>query len=194
MTAPLVHRPDFVTVVSGIPRSGTSLLMQMLVAGGMEALRDDARAPDAHNPRGYFELEAVKATRRDASWVARAPGRVVKVIHALLPALPLSHRYRVVLVERDLLEVLASQEAMLGEAEPDALPRERLAEVFRAQLAAARDWCRSHGVPLRIVQHADVLRDPERVAESLADFLGVPLDPSAMAGAVAPELHRQRAP
>ena len=193
MPAPLAQRPDFVTVVSGIPRSGTSLLMQMLVAGGLEPLRDDAREPDAHNPRGYFELEAVKATRRDASWVARAPGRVVKVIHALLPALPLSHRYRVVLVERDLTEVLASQEAMLGGADPDPLPRERLEAVLRAQLAAARDWCRSHGVPLRVVQHAEVLRDPERVAGEVADFLDLPLDPAAMAGVVAPELHRQRA-
>ena len=186
-------RPDFITVVTGIPRSGTSLLMQMLVAGGLEALTDGQRVADVHNPRGYYELEAVKRTRRDASWLRDAPGRVVKVIHALVPVLPAGHAYRLLLVERDLGEVIASQASMLEGAAPDALPDARLAQVFAAQLDELRAWSRSRGVPLHTLRHEALLRAPREAADGLARFLELDLDLDAMAGAVAPALHRQRA-
>src|SRR5256885_1317813 len=94
-----------VTVVSGLPRSGTSMMMRMIAAGGIAPLSDHSREADEDNPLGYLELEAVKATRRDPSWLSRAPGRVVKVIHLLLKDLPPGYAYRVILMRRDLDEV-----------------------------------------------------------------------------------------
>jgi hypothetical protein len=185
-------RPEIITVVTGVPRSGTSLLMQMLVAGGLDALTDGVREPDPHNPRGYYELEAVKSTRRDASWVRDAPGHVVKVIHALVPALPDAYAYRVLLVERDLREVIRSQEAMLEGEVRDALPAARLAQIFEAQLGELRAWSQQHRVPLHELRHADLLRAPEAAARSIADFLNRELDVAAMAQAVVPDLYRQR--
>src|SRR5688572_8703668 len=104
---------DSITVVSGLPRSGTSLMMQMLQAGGMPVLTDGERSADESNPRGYLELEAVKRTRSDAGWIAEAVGKAVKVIHLQLRDLPSSHQYRVIFMRRDLNEVVASQQSML---------------------------------------------------------------------------------
>ena len=135
--------PDnFVTIVSGLPRSGTSLVMQMLAAGGMPVITDGERAADEHNPRGYFELEAVKHTRTDHSWLALASGKAVKVIHLLLPHLPLDREYRVIFMQRDLVEVIASQRAMLQQqGRPAAnLPDSKLAELFGNQLSQVRQW------------------------------------------------------
>lgn len=188
---------DVVTIVTGIPRSGTSLVMQMLAAGGMPVLCDASRPPDADNPHGYFELEAVRATRRDASWLEDAAGRAVKVVHLLVPALPPDRRYRVVSVHRRLDEVLASQRAMLRRrgAPVDAGPGEaRLAEILAAQLEEAERWVESvPGAALLRVRHADLLGDPAGAAQRLAAFLGRDLDRAAMAARVDPALHRQRA-
>ena len=99
---------DWVTVVAGLPRSGTSMMMSMLEAGGIPLLTDGVRTADRDNPRGYYELEAVKQTDRDPSWLDDAPGKAVKVISQLLPELPPQHRYRAIFVRRNLDEVLAS--------------------------------------------------------------------------------------
>ena len=104
---------SFTTLVTGIPRSGTSLMMQMLCAGGMPVLRDASRAPDADNPRGYFELEAVRHTQRNADWLEAAAGHAVKVVHLLVPELPADRPYRVISMHRALDEVLDSQREML---------------------------------------------------------------------------------
>jgi hypothetical protein len=189
-------RAGYVTVVSGVPRSGTSLLMQMLCAGGMPVLADGVRAPDADNPRGYFEYEPARGLRRDASWLARAEGSAVKVVHLLVPALPPDHRYRLILVRRELTEVLASQRAMLarrGIVEDD-LPDERLAAVFRAQLAEVERWAQERPtVELLCVDYTALLADAPRTAAELDRFLGGGLDCDAMAASVDPALHRQRA-
>jgi len=103
-----------VIVVSGLPRSGTSMMMQMLDAGGVEVLTDNLRLPDEDNPKGYYEYEAVKATAEDPSWLDDAGGRAVKMVYRLLYDLPADRRYRVVFMKRDLEEVIKSQEVMLG--------------------------------------------------------------------------------
>lgn len=184
---------SFVTVVAGVPRSGTSLLMQMLDAGGLPPLCDEARPPDAHNPRGYFEYAAVKELRRDAGWLHLAVGHAVKVAHVLLPALPEGFDYRLLLLRRDLREVVASQQAMLG-PEPAATPGpERLAEIFRQQLDELESWAEARArVEWQRVEHAELLAQPQRAAERVARFLGGGLDVAAMAATVDPALHRQR--
>ena len=187
--------PSFVTVVTGVPRSGTSLMMQMLAAGGIEPLTDGLREPDADNPRGYFELEVVKRTRRDASWVGDAVGRAVKVIHALVMALPTDREYRLIWMHRPLEEVIASQQAMLVRrgAGDDVLAPERLAEIFRAQVQEAERWVAAQpGFASLAIDYHAVLDDPRAAAQSVDRFLGGGLDCQAMAGVVDAGLHSQR--
>lgn len=171
--------------------------MQMLAAGGLPLLVDDARPPDEHNPRGYFEYAPVKASERDVGWIEAAEGRGVKVIHRLLVRLPPGHRYRVILLRRDLGEVLASQRAMLartGDPPADAVDEARLGEVMAAQLDEAEAWARSTpGVELLVVEHADLVRDPIATARAIAGFVDRDLETTAMAACVDPALHRQRA-
>ena len=132
-----------VTVVSGLPRSGTSRAMQMLRVGGIPVLADDARPPDADNPAGYLEYAPVLRTARDASWVAQAPGKAVKVVYALLRQLPPGFAYRVLWMRRRLDEVIASEEQILarrGGPPEEGLSRERLSALFATQLAETEAW------------------------------------------------------
>ena len=194
--SPDLSRDDTIIIVSGLPRSGTSLMMQILDRAGVPILHDDARKPDISNPRGYYELEAVKATHRDASWVDRAPGCGAKVIHAHLPHLPRDRRYRVLMMERDLDQVIRSQDRMLnaaGAESPASISPERVGRVFVDQLDRLRelldaeecfDW-----LP---VDYAALVLDPvPRVADALA-FIRVNASPEEAAEAVDPSLFRNR--
>jgi hypothetical protein len=187
----------FVTIVSGPPRSGTSLAMQMLRAGGMPVLADATRAPDADNPAGYLEYAPVLRTATDPSWVAQAPGHAVKVIYALLRQLPPGFEYRVLFLRRRLDEVIASQERMLarrGVPVDAGLPRERLAEVFATQLAATEAWLALQPRFRTLAfDYREVVADPHLAAVAIDTFLGGRLDRDAMASAVDPLLYRQRA-
>jgi hypothetical protein len=188
---------NFITVVSGLPRSGTSLLMQMLAAGGLPVLTDALRTPDPHNPRGYFELEAVKHTRTDPSWLAEAQGKAVKVVHLLLPSLPIDREYRVLFMQRELTEVLDSQRAMLTQqGRPVAnLPDAKLREIFEKQLAEVRQWLARHpNFQVLELQHREVIAAPATAAEQVASFLGGDLNQERMAAVVDPSLYRQRRP
>jgi hypothetical protein len=183
---------DFATVVSGVPRSGTSLLMQMLAAGGVPVLADDERPADDDNPRGYFEYTPVKASARDATWTADAPGRAVKVIHALLRHLPDEGDLRIILIERDPDEVLASQRRMIG-GDPNHEEDTKLATVFQSQLAEARAWAAERPrTALLEVDHRELMVSPEAVAARIDVFLGGGLDVPAMARCVDPDLYRNR--
>ncbi|MEM1097376.1 MAG: sulfotransferase family protein [Planctomycetota bacterium] len=191
-----------ILVVSGPPRSGTSLMMQILEAAGVELLCDDVRTPDPSNPRGYYELEAVKALARDASFLEAASGKAVKIIHALLPRLPQGYQYAVLMMERDLDEVLASQEKMRSrlvgpEAATPSVSKDALRSVFEKQIAAAHHWAEaSPGVELLRVPHRALITKPEAATQEIARFLEIAgwssLDPQAMSDAVDPELYRQR--
>lgn len=185
-----------IVVVSGLPRSGTSMMMRMIVAGGVAALADDNRAADPDNPLGYFELGAVKGSAQDTAWVARAPGRVVKVVHALLRYLPEGQRYAVVMMHRDLDEVVASQRTMLersGKAGASISP-EALKRVFAAQMDEAARWLDARPWFRRLdVEYARVIADPAREARRVADFLGLGTA-AAMAAGVEPSLYRNKRP
>ena len=184
-----------ITVVSGLPRSGTSLMMQMLAAGGLEVLTDEERTPDESNPRGYFEYEPVKGTHRDPSWVSQANNKAVKVIHVLLDALPSGFEYRVILMKRPMAEVLSSQRRMLERSgkSPVAIPAERLMRVFQKQLedAEARMADRPEFRVLPVDYHDCVYR-PESTVSAINAFLGLTLTAEAMVNAVDPSLHRSR--
>ena len=187
---------QYVTVVAGLPRSGTSMMMQMIAAGGLAALTDDRRAADGDNPRGYFELESATRLRHDQTWLTGAKGRVVKIVAQLLPFLPPDLPYRVVFMDRDLGEVLKSQRVMLGNLgrEPAALTDEQLALAFKQQLRRVRIWLgKQPNVKTLFVSHREALADPIAVGERLCAFLGGQLDARAMAAAVDGSLYRQRA-
>ncbi|MGA2722836.1 MAG: sulfotransferase domain-containing protein [Bryobacteraceae bacterium] len=186
---------DYVTVVSGAPRSGTSLMMRMLAAGGIPALTDGRRPPDAHNPHGYFEYSPAKRLAEDASWIEAARGRAVKIIYRLLTHLPPRMSCRIIFMERDLEEVFASQRDMLLAQGNAAASQEgdHLIPAMAAELRVVRDWlARQPGMPVLAVPYAEVVRDPLAWAHEVAHFLGAGLDEAAMAAAVDPSLYRHR--
>jgi hypothetical protein len=180
-----------VTVVSGVPRSGTSLMMSLLARAGLPVLCDDGRPPDASNPRGYFELEAVRRTRDEPGWLRGAPGHAVKVIHHLLDALPADYDYRVILMRRPWPAVVASQNRMLerlGKAVtgPDDA---RLAAILSAQWEESRSLLEA-GPHFRwmVVDYPDLVREPRPRLRRLADFLDLPLDFDALVECIDPSL------
>ncbi len=184
-----------ITIVSGLPRSGTSLMMQMLVAGGMTPLSDGERQADADNPRGYLEWERIKTLPNDPGCIAEAEGKVVKVISRLLLALPSGHQYRVIFLQRPMAEVLASQDAMLrrrGTYKEGADPA-AISAAFEKHLREVYAWMdgKPHVKALRVAYH-EVLRDPETVGKKLAEFLGLELNLPAMARQVDESLYRNR--
>jgi len=182
-------------LVSGLPRSGTSLMMQMLAAGGLEPLTDGARPPDAWNPRGYLEWEPVKGLARNPGALEAARGRALKVISALLPALPREHRYHVVFMERDAREVAASQEAMLAATSPaPAAARAAIApELLARHVARTRAWLAAQPhVATCAVAFREAVEAPRAVAARVREFLALDLDVARMAAAVEPALYRFR--
>jgi hypothetical protein len=188
------ERP-FVTVVSGAPRSGTSMMMRMLAAGGLPPLTDHVRQPDRDNPHGYFEYEPVKRLTEDASWLAEAEGRAVKMVHVLVRELPPGHEYRVLLMRRRLDEVVASQRLMLERLGQPAgnLTDERKAEIFRAQLDETQRWVAAQpGFTCLAVDYNALVQDARAELERVAAFLGGGLDLDAMAAVVDPGLYRNR--
>jgi hypothetical protein len=185
-----------ITIVSGLPRSGTSLMMQMIQAGGIPALTDAQRAADEDNPRGYLEFEAVKKTKQDATWLNGADGKVVKMVHLLLYDLPADREYRVVFIRRNLKEVLASQRKMLQrQGKPGAaIGDEQLMRVFEGQLQKLFAWLPAQK-NLRVLEVAynDIMTDAAPVVRKINEFIGGGLDEQKMLAAVDPSLYRNRA-
>src|SRR5215467_9611232 len=186
-----------IAIVSGLPRSGTSLMMQMLVAGGMAALSDGERRADADNPRGYLEWERIKQLPNDPGCIAEGEGKVVKVISRLLLSLPPSHEYRVIFMQRPLPELLASQDQMLrrrGTYKEGTNPA-AIAAAFEKHLKEVYAWFDSRpNVRVVRVPYHDVVNQPAEVSRKLSDFLGIPLNVEAMARQVDSSLYRNRTP
>lgn len=185
-----------IIIVSGLPRSGTSMAMQMLRAGGIEVVTDALRSADADNPHGYLEFERVKHLRTDKSWLDDAHGKAVKVIHMLLPELPLDREYRVIFMRRDLREVIKSQGTMLERSgrKGAGIPAERLIATFEGQLRSVDAFLgASTCFKVLSLDHARCLADPALAASQLRAFLDSPLDEAAMVAAVDPALHRNKA-
>jgi hypothetical protein len=187
-----------IVVVSGLPRSGTSMMMRMLAAGGVTVLEDGVCTADVSNPNGYFEFEPVKELDKDGdlTWLPGARGKAVKIISLLLTWLPETYDYRVLFMHRDLDEILASQRAMLAKrGEPaDGADDARMRQLYTSHLqqterllAGRRCFRTLH------VQYRDVVTAPAAAAERVATFLDLPLDRAAMATAVDAGLYRNRA-
>jgi hypothetical protein len=182
-----------IIIVSGLPRSGTSLMMQMLDSGGVGVVTDGVRGADTDNPRGYHEFERVKRIKQDASWLPSARGKAIKMISQLLYDLPPSESYRILFMDRDLDEVLRSQEKMLERLGRPAAPREQIASACALHLERLHDWLRlqSNMAVLR-VSYNELVGDPRPQAERVSQFLGGAVDVEGMIRAVDPELYRNR--
>lgn len=186
-----------IVVVSGLPRSGTSMAMRMLAAGGMPLVTDGRRGADEDNPRGYFEEERIKnlAQDPDLGWLRQCRGKAIKIISHLLESLPDSNNYKVLFVNRDMHEVLASQAKMLARrGETSDTSDERMLENFRQHLVQVKAMIRSRPCfEMCEIAYAEVLEQPRLHAARIRDFLGRSLDVDGMAGAVEAALYRNRA-
>ena len=186
---------DSVTIVSGLPRSGTSMMMRMLDSGGLPVLTDAIRVADDDNPRGYYEFEQVKAIDHDQTWLGNAKGRAVKMVSALLVHLPADIRYKLIFMRRAMTEILASQHTMLvHRGEPgDAVDSATMTRLFEQHLTKIMAWVESQpNIDVLYVSYNDVLADPDACAHEVNRFLGGTLDAEAMAMVVDPDLYRNR--
>jgi hypothetical protein len=192
-----IRRGVPVVVVSGLPRSGTSMAMKMLEAGGLVAITDEVRTADEDNPRGYFEDERVKdlGQMEDRSWLRSARGKVIKVVSSLLQYLPDENLYKVVFMRRNLHEVLASQAKMLDRrGESSETSDDELLGMYESHLEKVEFQLRYRSwFDVLYVDYRSVLEDPATAARRINEFLGGRLDERRMAEAVDPNLYRNRA-
>jgi hypothetical protein len=187
---------DFITIVSGLPRSGTSMMMRMLEAGGIPVVVDNIRTADEDNPAGYYEFEPVKQTSKDDSWLESAGGKAVKMVYRLLYDLPTNYQYRVLFMRRKLEEVLASQQKMLqrhGKADAAAVSDDQMTQLFLSQMQKFKAWIpKQPAFSMLEVSYNDLLRDPDPIVQEINDFLGGGLEADAMVQVVEPALYRNR--
>jgi hypothetical protein len=185
----------FITVVSGLPRSGTSMMMKMLEAGGMPVLIDHIRTADDDNPQGYYEFERVKQIETDQAWLADAGGKAVKMVAALLRHLPANYRYRILFMQRSMEEVLASQRQMLiRRGEPtEQFGDDKMASIFGKHVEKIQAWlAQQHNMQLLYVQYGEVIAHPAEQIARINEFLGNVLDVPRMEATVDKRLYRQR--
>jgi hypothetical protein len=184
-----------ITIVSGIPRSGTSLTMQMLAAGGMPVLTDGVRNPDVNNPRGYYEWDPIRALQYRPEVIVAAEGKAVKVISSLLQALSHQYTYRVIFMCRPLEEIVTSQNKMLhrlGKDVPERLAYSALT-AFQQHLQNIREWLsKQSNMVVLWMNYAAILEEPERSSLTISGFLSRPLKINAMVKQVEQSLHRER--
>jgi hypothetical protein len=186
---------SFITIVAGLPRSGTSMMMQAIEAGGISALTDGIREKDVDNPKGYYEFEAVKKTKTDPSWVKEAEGKVVKMVYSLLYDLPDDHEYRVVFLQREMKEVLASQRKMLERTgkKGASVGDKKLSELFKAQLEKFHKWIADkNNFSIVLIDYKNMIKAPAEQAEKVDELLGNILDKDGFVSAVDPSLYRNR--
>lgn len=185
-----------VVVVSGLPRSGTSMMMKILEAGGIPPLTDGLRTADSDNPKGYYEFERVKKLKEgDTAWLPDARGKAVKIISALLQFLPSGYDYRVVFMRRSINEILASQRKMLINrgADSDLVRDDEMAVLFQKHLKQTETWVKNTaGVKYVFMDYNRMLSDPEPHLRQLNQFFGGKLNMDSMAAAIDPGLYRQR--
>jgi thioredoxin len=186
---------SWITVVSGLPRSGTSLMMRMLEAGGMPVLTDDQRTPDDDNPNGYYEFEDVKAIEDDDTWLDRAPGNAVKMVYRLLKHLPANQEYRVIFMRRNPDEILQSQKKMLERnGVATDIPDDQMKAMFERELRHFYSWLPTQPhLDVVNVSYNELLKNPVTVLSQINRHLDFTLNVDAMANMIDPSLYRHRA-
>ena len=186
-----------IIVVSGLPRSGTSMMMRMLEAGGVGILSDQQRGADIDNPKGYFELERIKHLEKeiDKSYLREGRGKAVKAISFLIKELPDDNDYRVIFMRRDLDEVISSQEKMIARLDQGdtSAQSESMKEAYRNDIVRTRLLCKNRpNFELIEVHYKAAVEDPAHASRAVNEFLGGGLDEAAMRAAIDAALYRNR--
>jgi hypothetical protein len=185
-----------IIVVSGLPRSGTSMMMKMLEEGGIPILTDAIRGADDDNPNGYYEFELVKKLPEGQNqWLADANHKVVKIVSALLEHLPVNYRYKIIFMEREPREILASQQKMLANRnEKSEISDTEMQEQFQKHLAAIKYWlARQPHMDVMYIDYNKMISKPENYCQAIADFIAIPVDVSKMLAVPNERLYRNRA-
>tara|TARA_B100000315_G_scaffold130524_1_gene120146 strand:- start:26986 stop:27564 length:579 start_codon:yes stop_codon:yes gene_type:complete len=184
-----------ITIVSGLPRSGTSMMMKMLEAGGMGILKDEIRKADEDNPKGYYEFEKVKELKKDASWLENTKGKVVKIISSLLEHLPEKYTYKIIFMHRNMEEILNSQRQMLirrGEL-TDEVTDEKMGKMFLKHLQKIEERLnKQSNMDVLTINYNEILKEPAKHSEIINRFLGNSLNAKNMTGVIDQTLYRQR--
>ena len=184
-----------IVIVSGLPRSGTSMMMRMLAEGGLPVLTDMLRGADDDNPRGYFELEVVRQLKDgNFDWLKDANGKVVKVISALLEYLPAEYEYKIIFMERDPKETLVSQKKMLDHrGQTSRLTDEEMEQQFHRHLAAMKPWLvRQPNMEVLYVNYNALMAEPKPFCDKVTEFLDLPLNQAHMLAVPDKQLYRNR--
>ncbi|MDL1909432.1 sulfotransferase domain-containing protein [Chloroflexi bacterium CFX6] len=191
-----MEKKDYIIIVSGLPRSGTSMMMKMLEAGGQPILTDNLREADANNPNGYYEFERVKQLPEgDYGWVLDAKGKVVKIVTGLIMHLPSDYNFKVVFMQRAMKEVLSSQKKMLGRLgrEDDKVEDEKMKKIYQEHLKQVNAWiAKQPNIEVLYVNYNTMIGDPLDSLKKVNEFLGGGMDVNVMAGVVNRELYRER--
>lgn len=191
-----MNHSQYITIVSGLPRSGTSMMMKMLEAGGLEIVTDEQRTADESNPKGYYEFEQVKKLKDgDQAWVDTAQGKAVKVISALLEYLPPTYEYKIIFMRRKMEEILASQLEMLRRrGEPTGkIDDSQMAELFQKHLVKVEAWLdQQPNIEVIYTSYNDMLANTKSNLECINQFLENRLDTERMQQVVDNSLYRQR--
>ncbi len=188
---------SFITIVSGYPRSGTSLMMQMLEAGGLPVLRDEVFRPaNEHNPRGFYEIEdafRLGELERSTAWLEETRGKTVKVVAPLLPRLPPDHAYKVLFMRRHVAEIIASHAKANALREDSPLSEREKNLAFKTEYVVYEAWLLKQAhLPALFVSYNDLIASPVAPVARIREFLGLPLDADKMIAAIDPALYRNR--
>ncbi len=179
-----------ITIVTGIPRSGTSLMMQLFEAAEVSICSDAIRQHDENNPKGYYELEAVKGIVKSNSFLKDVDGKVIKIVAPLVQFIDLSLDYRVVFMLRDLDEVVQSQEKMVQKDQQDQ--KEKFKTMYALHIEKSRQFLKSHQIPFIEIQHRELVSNPKAVLPKLMEFCGWSVSIETLLAVVDPSLYRNR--
>ena len=179
-----------VTIVCGLQRSGTSLIMQMLEAGGVQVMKSDHKPADIHNPKGYYELSEAQLLAQGAGFLKHCTGKAVKVYAHFLPHLPPDYNYKIIYIHRDVYEIIKSQNIMGGNT---GAAHFSTAQALENRREKALGWIRqTPGISLLELDYREVVNHPEIHAESIASFMESELNIHDMTMAVDKSLYRQK--
>jgi hypothetical protein len=183
-----MENKEYIVVVSGLPRSGTSMMMKMLEAGGQPILTDNLREADANNPNGYYEFERVKQlTDGDFDWIPEAGGKVVKIVTGLIMNLPSEQKYKVIFMQRAMKEVLSSQKKMLGRLgqQDDKVEDDKMKKIYQEHLKQVNVWiAKQPNIEVLYVNYNTMLGNPLESLNKVNEFLGGGMDVNVMANAM----------
>lgn len=184
-----------IIIVSGLPRSGTSMMMQLLEAGGMQIFTDNLRAADDNNKKGYYEHEAVKIIHKDISWMKNAVGKTIKIVSHLLPNLPLRYKYKIIYMERDLNEVITSQNKMLQNLGklPQNATHFNIETSFKQNDEKIKNWMsEKRNIDVIFMDYNKIVENAEEYIGRLNNFFSGKLNTQNMMNVIDKNLYRSK--